>query len=212
MNPKLYCTTREREHTQWDMRCITNVRSDVVYLACMHSEATVSTVEPKMVLLWMLFRTVYMIQSISDEIQTGLCWRDGKNGEQGNYLWSLEVLCVFHLYGHKAYIDKMELVHALSSDGLLFCSCTHMRICTYWHTILGGASTCLFLEVIWYRCWFVCCLEVRGCPYLECGNILNLCYNWLGAGSLSILQRLQSVFYCTGSYVCACANVSILHS
>lgn len=34
--------------------------------------------------------------------------------------YGLDVLCVVHLYGHKAYMDKMEqLVQTLFADGLL---------------------------------------------------------------------------------------------
>ena len=59
-------------------------------------------------------------------------------------------------------------------------------------------SVCLFTEAILYGHWssrgvrFVRCPEVRGCPYLGGRSVLNVCYDGLGAGSLSVLCRLSA--------------------
>ena len=39
---------------------------------------------------------------------------------------------------------------------------------------------------------FVHCPEVRGSLYLGGRNVLTVCYDWLGVGGLSVLQKLST--------------------
>ena len=60
---------------------------------------------------------------------------------------------------------------------------------------------------------FVRCPEVRGCPYVGGRNVVNACYDQLGAGSSFVLGRLsasQSVHY--WRFHCICPLSKQLHT
>ena len=113
--------------------------------------------------------------------------------------YGLEVPYIVCLNGPKAYIDRMkELIEDLFADNCLkntnfqYLARTHAHA----HTMCSfGRSFCLSIHrghFVWPLVFMGCevCSLFRGCPYLGGRNVLNACYDQLGAGTLSIMQRL----------------------